>query len=187
LIKQPQQKEKVKDCEKYDLLSLRYPRFRVESLKILPQDDVSRCRLHTEFLLRISSCTDELVVRINEEAIVKSMYMESSLYKAIGRQYMITLDIAEAKGCPEAIVESYYSCMDSQKMKGGLSTDSLSTRSKIAWCMPNAMQNQRAIQEITKAFLEKHKKPVLSGMKKTSYSQTLDRLAREDTKISFLT
>jgi hypothetical protein len=49
------------------------------------------------------------------------------------------------------------------------------------------MQNKRAIKEITKAFLEKHKKPVLSGMKKTSYSQTLDRLAREDTKISFLT
>ena len=187
LIKQPQQKKEVKDSEKYDLLSLRYPRFRVESLKILPQDDVSRCRLHTEFLLHISSCKDDLVVRINEEAIVKSMYTESSVYEAIGRQYMITFDIAQAKGCPEAIVESYYSCMDSQKMKGGQSTDSLSTRSKIAWCMPNAMQNKRAIKEITKAFLEKHKKPVLSGMKKTSYSQTLDRLAREDTKISFLT
>jgi hypothetical protein len=128
LIKQPQQKKEVKDSEKYDLLSLRYPRFRVESLKILPQDDVSRCRLHTEFLLHISSCKDDLVVRINEEAIVKSMYTESSVYEAIGRQYMITFDIAQAKGCPKAIVESYYSCMDSQKMKGGQSTDSLSTR-----------------------------------------------------------
>ena len=72
----------------------------------------------TQFLLHILSCKDELLVRINEEAIVKSMYMESSLYEAIGQQYMIAFDIAQAKGCPEAMVESYYSCMDSQKMKG---------------------------------------------------------------------
>ena len=56
----------------------------------------------------------------------------------------------------------------------------LSTRSKVARCMPNAMRNQRAVKEMTKAFLEKHKKPVISGIKKTSYSQTLDRLAKED-------
>ena len=186
LIKPPQKKG-VNNSEKYDLLSSRYSRFRIESLKMLPQDDdASRCRLHTEFLLRISSSKDELLVRVNEEAIVKSMYTESSLYEAIGRQYMIMFDIAQAKGCPEAIAESYYSCLDSQKMKGGQSTDSLSTRSKIAWCMPNAMRNQRAVKEITKAFLEKHKKPVFSAIKKTSYSQTLDRLAKEDAKISFL-
>ena len=75
LVKQPQQNKEVKNSEKYDLLSLRYPRFRIESLKILPQDDASICRLHTEFLLCISSYKDELLVRINEEAIVKSMYM----------------------------------------------------------------------------------------------------------------
>ena len=47
LVKQPQQNKEVKNSEKYDLLSLRYPRFRIESLKILPQDDTSICRLHT--------------------------------------------------------------------------------------------------------------------------------------------
>ena len=41
LVKQPQQKKEVKNSEKYDLSSLRYPRFRIESLKILPQDDAS--------------------------------------------------------------------------------------------------------------------------------------------------
>ena len=112
LVKQPQQKKEVKNSEKYDMLSL-------ECLKILPQDDASICRLHTEFLLRISSCKDELLVRINEKAIVKSMYTESSLYEAIGRQCIVAFNIAQAKGCPEAIVESYYSCMDPQKNEGG--------------------------------------------------------------------
>lgn len=77
--------------------------------------------------------------------------------------------------------------MDSQKGKGGQSTDSLSTPPKITWCLPNTTQNERAVNEITKAFLEKHKKPVFSGIKKAVYSQNLDRLAKKDTKISFLT
>ena len=80
------------------MLSLRYPKFRIDCLKILPQDNASICRLHTEFLLRISFCKDELLVRINEKAIVKSMYMESSLHEAIGRQDMIAFNIAQAKG-----------------------------------------------------------------------------------------
>jgi hypothetical protein len=44
-------------------------------------------------------------------------------------------------------------------------------------CVVYAQYDAKSIKEITKAFSEKHKKPVLSGMKKTSYSQTLDRLA----------
>lgn len=185
LMKRPQ--KKIPKTEKYVVLSSRHPRFRIESLKALPLTDASRCRLHAKFLLRISSCKDELQVRINEEAIIKSMYTDSILSEAIGCQYMIAFDIALAKGGPEAIVESYYSCMDAQKMKGGQTTDSLSTRSIIVWCMPNAMQNERAVQEITREFLKKHKKPVIGGKKRTTYSKTLDRLAKENSKISFLT
>ena len=120
-------------------------------------------------------------MRINEEAIVKQLVRSywTAVHDCFRRSSSQSLS---RSNCGIILLLHRFT-----KSEGSQSTDSLSTRSKITWCMPNAMRNQRAVKEITKDFLEKHKKSVFSGIKKTSYSQTLDRLAKEDAKISFLT
>eukprot|EP00112_Aurelia_sp_Birch-Aquarium-sp1_P000368 Seg10323.1 transcript_id=Seg10323.1/GoldUCD/mRNA.D3Y31 product="hypothetical protein" protein_id=Seg10323.1/GoldUCD/D3Y31 len=158
--------------------------FRVDDFKL--DNEADDANLHTSFCLNVTESNDMLNVIIHEEAIIKTLYSNLKISQSVGRQFMVTLDVALAKGGPEAIVESYYSCMDAQKMKGGQSTDSISTRAKISWCLPNAMQNERAVTEVSKEFLKRHKKPIIGGKKRAKYSQTLDRMMIEKPKMSFL-
>ena len=180
LVKVPQKSERL---VKYVPISSLFHNFRVDKFKL--DDEADDANLHTSFCINITESHDMLNVIINEEAIIKTLYTNSKIAQSVGRQFMVTLDVALAKGGPEAIVESYYSCMDAQKMKGGQSTDSVSARAKISWCLPNAMQNERAVTEVAKEFLKRHKKPVIGGKKRAKYSQTLDRMLSEKPKISF--
>ena len=66
---------------------------------------------------------------LNEDAVYKSIFTDRMLYEAIGMQACICVDIALAKGGTEAVVESYYSVISSDKMSGGQNNETLALRS----------------------------------------------------------
>ena len=66
---------------------------------------------------------------LNEDAVYKSIFTDRILYEAIGMEACICVDIALAKGGTEAVVESYYSVMASNKMPGGQNNETLALRS----------------------------------------------------------
>ena len=70
-------------------------------------------------------------------------------------------------------------------MKGGQSTVGVLARAKISWCLPNAMQNERAVTKVSKEFLKQHQQPAIRGKKQAKYSQALGRMLSEKPKISF--
>ena len=50
------------------------------------------------------------------------------MYARVGKEVMIAIDIALAKGDTEAVVESFYSKMSSHSMSGGQSNETLALR-----------------------------------------------------------
>ena len=79
------------------------------------------------------------------------------------------LDALLSKGCPEAIVEGFYSTMRSQYKFGGQSLDTLRTRSRLKWIMPPLGVSDSILQDAFKAYIEggnglkRHRYPVLSS------------------------
>ena len=69
--------------------------------------------------------TVELKCILSEEAVMKSFYTDPNVYKVVGVEMCIAYDIGLAMGATEAIVESYYSTMQSQAMQGGQLNDCL--------------------------------------------------------------
>ncbi|CAB4040841.1 Hypothetical predicted protein, partial [Paramuricea clavata] len=86
-------------------------------------------------------------VTLNEEAVYKSIYTDEDVYTMFGKEVCLVIDIALAKGGPESIVESYYSTTKSQQQPPGQSNDTLSLRTKLDWCLPNVLQEDRMIKE----------------------------------------
>ena len=70
-------------------------------------------------------------VKLNEEAVYKSIYTDETLYNAIGVQGCLAIDIALAKGGTEAVVESYYSVMTSQQKSDNQLNETLALRYKV--------------------------------------------------------
>ena len=69
-----------------------------------------------------------VVAELNEIEVYRSIYTDEHLFNAIGIEGCVTIDIALAKGGIEAVVESCYSVMISQKMSGGQQNETLALR-----------------------------------------------------------
>ena len=67
-------------------------------------------------------------VMLNEIEVYRSIYTDETLFNSIGHEGRIAIDIALAKGGSEAVVESYYSVMKSQKKFGPQSNTTLALR-----------------------------------------------------------
>ena len=72
-----------------------------------------------------------------EYNVFSSFYSQEDIYSIAQPQSCAVLDILLAKGGPEAIAESYYSCMRAQQQSGGQSNETLSRRTKLNWCLPS--------------------------------------------------
>ena len=72
-----------------------------------------------------------------EYNVFSSFYSQEDIYSIAQPQSCAVLDIVLAKGGPEAIAESYYSCMRAQQQSGGQSNETLSRRTKLNWCLPS--------------------------------------------------
>lgn len=94
----------------------------------IAKDTTTDFSFKTAFCLNTKNSTKPIIASLDEDAVLKSVFTDETLYNAIGLEACACLDIALAKGGTEAIVESYYSVMKSQTMSGGQHNDTLGLR-----------------------------------------------------------
>ena len=143
----------------------------------------------------------EIVATLNEENMYECFFQNSEVFDILGKEVMICLDIALAKGGSEAVVESFYSDMGSQKMFGGQSNETIALRAKLDWDLPPVMQMGAGISAIADIYIEgdtstsdkskrrlkPHAAPVLGDRSKSYHqSKVIDRLETEAVRLSFL-
>ena len=89
---------------------------------------------------------------LNESQVYASFYNNEAIYKKAGRPSCALLDIALAKGGPEAIAESFYNCMRQHQQPGSQLNWTLTTRAKVAWCLPSLEKCENIIKEALKLY-----------------------------------
>lgn len=83
---------------------------------------------HLSNVYQMTYHSRSFLVTLNESAVYKSLYCNQNMYERVGKEVMIAIDIALAKGGTEAVVESFYSKMSSHSMSGGQSNETLALR-----------------------------------------------------------
>eukprot|EP00794_Sanderia_malayensis_P006285 gene6284-7008_t len=137
-------------------------------------------------------------VLVYEENILKNIYTSKEVYDALGLEMCICIDISQAKGGTEAIVESFYSSMKAQSMYGGQDTNTLAMRTKLEWSIPPVIQAERIISGTASVYLngdksrsfKSHKWPTIgdgSKGKRYKISKVVDRIKSEELSLPFLT
>ena len=97
------------------------------SFKVVPnQIFIEKC-----FVVVFHGDQREHVVKLDEEAVYKSLYMDEVVYSMCGKEVCLIIDVALGNGGPESIVESYYSTMKSLQQPGGKSNKTLSLCTKL--------------------------------------------------------
>ncbi len=140
-----------------------------------------------KFIYEDKVCT----TRLDYPSVFATLYTNEEMYSFVGREMCIAIDIAMAMSGSEAVVESYYSVMKSQKKDGGQNNKTLVERTNVDWCFPNPLQCQETINEVAALYLDgdaevglpKHQVPIFlddRGRYLNKYmhgSKVLDRLA----------
>ena len=134
-----------------------------------------------------SSC----ITRLDQAAVFSTFYTDEAIYNMAGREVGLALDVALAMSGSEAVVESYYSFMKSQKMEEGQLNETLVERTNVDWCFPMPIQCEETIEDVASLYLDgdkdaglpRHRMPVFldeRGRALNKYghgSKVLDRLA----------
>lgn len=165
----------------------------VESISFIEDDQVS---FDLRFSLRLKN-GEVKKVKLNESMLYESFYNNEKVYQKAGQPVCAMLDIALAKGGPEAIAESYYACMRSQQQGGGQSNDTLSVRTKLAWCLPSLANCERIVKKAAllyeegekgNAKLRPHRAHTFFTSRTKSYmvSKVVDRVQSEKGRCPFL-
>lgn len=140
---------------------------------------------------------NQKTVKLNESIIYESLYNNENIYTVAGQPVCAMLDIALAKGGPEAIAESYYSCMRSQQQDGGQSNETLSVRTKLSWCLPSLENCADIIKNAAELYnegekgnkkLKPHRAHTFFSTRTNSYavSKVVDRLQNDLGRCPFL-
>lgn len=90
---------------------------------------------------------------MNEEEVVKMMYNEGSLYKQVGQMAITTFDIAMSMGGSEAIVESFFNLMETQRQARQHHV-TLEARSILDWAMSNVLNLEDVIRDAAKLYVD---------------------------------
>eukprot|EP00794_Sanderia_malayensis_P008335 gene8335-biopygen6173 len=144
----------------------------------------------TYFEAQFSGFNETYIITVNEEAIIKMIYTEEESQHVLGKEFCLLFDIGMGKGGRESIVESYYSVMESQKKFGGQTNDTLSLRTKLYWCLPNVLQADRMVKEVSRMYLQgdglrKHRNLIICN-KQAKLSKVLKKIKASNTGLHFL-
>lgn len=126
----------------------------------------------------------EHTVRLHEQNVYGSFYSNPEIYSIAKPPSCALLDIALAKGGPEAITESFYNSMRAQQQQGGQSNETLTRRTKLNWCLPSLKHCDGIISESVKLYLKgddtirPHRQNTLFSGRATEYStsKVVDRV-----------
>lgn len=111
----------------------------------------------------------ELETTLDQKNYIKSIYTNEMFYEKIGREFCVALDVALAMSGFEAVVESYYSVIKTQKKVGGQLNDTLEYRTNVDWVYPHPIQCRETLKHIARMYLDgdasyglgRHRVPVL--------------------------
>lgn len=122
------------------------------------------------------------IYELNEEALIKYLYCDPSLYNKVGKHFCIMLDIAVAKGSSEAIVESAYSVMKKQAKDGGQDNETLVNRTIVSWHCP---ASPLGIPDLVEEATLVHHKKAYSPISKLNFgmSTVMSRLNKDRGRI----
>ena len=164
-----------------------------ESVSFLEVKLLSSDSFESTFQLRLSdgkifSC------RLHEQSVYESFYSDEDIYNIAKSPSCILIDIALAKGGPEAIAESFYATMRSQQQTGGQSNEVLVRRSKISWCLPALRLCNGIIKDSVKTYFEgdekvkPHRSNIFYSLRAKEYnvSKVIDRIDNVEGRCSFL-
>ena len=139
----------------------------LQTLTLLPN---SSSPLDAQFYVTFFGGERKYHVQLDESAVIKSIYADEDVFNLLGKELCLVIDIALAKGGPEAVVETYYSVVKSQQQAGGQTNENLSLRAKLDWSLPNILQSETMVKEVSELYiqgckdkgLKKHVVPVLA-------------------------
>lgn len=132
---------------------------------------------------------------VKEDAVVEALYTKSTLYDEAGQVAMIAFDICMSMGGSEAVCESFYSVMATQRQVGQ-SNSTLEDRTLVDWSMSNVLRSENIISQAAKLFIDGdqqlklpvHRVGFLKKKGENSYkaSQVLSRLKSDGGRYPFL-
>ena len=132
------------------------------------------------------------------EEVIKALCCNELLYAdpAAGQVAMTAFDIGLAMGGPEAVAESFYCVMDTQRQHGGQSHGTLEERTLLDWALSNIIQSEELTRRAALLYLDGKKEERLSrhrvgNLRKTSKesykaSKVLTRFANDHGRYPFL-
>lgn len=132
----------------------------------------------------------EVFAKLDEEILFSLIYNDESLFKYLGREACTILDFSYNLGGTEAVVESYYSVMESQRQDGGQNNDTLDMRTFIDWCLPPLLAiPEQVIADAAKiyrngdatALVKKHRTPITLAQ---NASKVINRIANSKSGLS---
>lgn len=136
-----------------------------------------------------------LQAAVEEYKVVSMLYNDETLYGIAGIVSMTAFDIAMSLGGSEAIVESFYSVMDTQRKVRQQHT-TLEDRSILDWSISNVLNVEDIVSKAAKLYVDgssvlkllRHRVGPLKKKTETSYtaSQVLTRLKKEKGRYPFL-
>lgn len=133
--------------------------------------------------------------RVNEEEVVRVLYTNELLFTKAGPVAMTSFDIAMSMGGSEAIVESFYSVMDTQKQVRQHHV-TLEDRTILDWATSNVLNCEDVVARAAKLYVDgmaekrlpRHRVGNLKRKSCNSFkaSQVLTRLSNEKGRYPFL-
>jgi len=76
------------------------------------------------------------------------------VFEKVGQELCTALDVAVSMGGCEAVVESFYSVVDTQQKGGNMSNETLEARSIIDWCYPAPYRCPATMEKVATLLLE---------------------------------
>jgi hypothetical protein len=80
------------------------------------------------------------VIDVCDDGLYNAMLKHPAVYLMAGVEACTCFDVALNCGGTEAVVESYYSVMGTQRQDGGQNNETLALRTKLDWLLPNITQ-----------------------------------------------
>ena len=161
--------------------------------KIQELHQIEGNKFESEF--QISTSEGKIVsCRLHDQSVYASFYSNEEIYSVATMPGCILIDVALAKGGPEAIAESFYATMRAQQQVGGQYNDTLVTRTKLSWALPSVRLCDDILRESIKLYfkgdnhIKAHRSTIFFSSRATKYStsKVIDRVDAEKGRCPFL-
>lgn len=96
----------------------------------------------------------KVTVRLLEDVLVQLFYNNEDVYKCLGKEMCIALDVALGSSGSEAVMEGFYSVVQAHKKYGGQSNEVLMHRAIVDWSIPHPISCKKTMLQIGKLHSE---------------------------------